>query len=270
MRLDYGTMISPYPIRLTIGTVRKPKLRDIASPDMGFDQFRFLESLLSISPKEYYEAYKAVDSGNIWDKLSDDEKESMSMFQAIEKDENLQQIFLILFQFFFEEPVDYHSGFFIILKPGTVIRDNMTPDDIVGVIDEKLFRQVLSILKQICGMKVDDEEFEYIPDHLFKNARARALYERMKKNKIQERSQSDDYLNYTLPNIISKVCARHASINYTNVWELTVYELLDNFNAMRTNAIYDIDQTRVSVWGDENNTLKLDSWYKNEYDKKND
>ena len=92
----------------------------------------------------------------------------------------------------------------------------------------------------------------------------------MKNNKVKEHNNSDDYLNYTLPNVISKICARHPSINYTNVWELTIYELLDNFNSMRAGTIYDIDQTRVSVWGDEHNTFKLDSWYKNEYDKKND
>ena len=271
MKLDYGTMISPCPICLTVGTIRKPKLVDIAdSRKMGFDQFKFLESMMSITPKDYYEKFNAVDSGGRWEQLSDEEKESMTMFQAITEDENLQQIFLILFQFFFEEPVDYHSGFFIILKPGTVLHEDMTQDDIVGVLDEKLFRQVLSILKQICGMKIDDEEFEDIPDHLFKNAKARALYERMKNNKVKEHNNSDDYLNYTLPNVISKICARHPSINYTNVWELTIYELLDNFNSMRAGAIYDIDQTRVSVWGDEHNTFKLDSWYKNEYDKKND
>ena len=240
MKLDYGTMISPCPICLTVGTIRKPKLGEIAdSRKMGFDQFKFLESMMSITPKDYYEKFNAVDSDGRWEQLSDEEKESMTMFQAITEDENLQQIFLILFQFFFEEPVDYHSGFFIILKQGTVLHEDMTQDDIVGVLDEKLFRQVMSILKQICGMKI-------------------------------EHNNSDDYLNYTLPNVISKICARHPSINYTNVWELTIYELLDNFNSMRAGSIYDIDQTRVSVWGDEHNTFKLDSWYKNEYDKKND
>ena len=268
MRLDYGTMISPYPIKLTVGTIRKPKLQAIG--EMGFDQFKFLESFMTITPKDYYRIYNASSSNGYWESLSENEQESFTMFQAISKDESLQEIFLILLRFFFEEPVDYHSGFFIIMKPGTVVHEDMTMDEIVGVLNEELFLQVLNILKQICGMKVEDDEFENIPESMFKNEKARAMYERMKKNKIEDMSEQKDYLDYTIPNIISKVCARHPSINYTNVWELTLYELLDNFSAMRVGAIYDIDQTRVSVWGDENNTFKLDTWYKNEYDKKND
>lgn len=271
MKLDYGAMISPSPICLNVGTIRKPKLGEISdSRKMGFQQFKFLEGFLTLTPKEYYSVYHAESKGGYWEGLSEDERDSVSMFQAISKDEALQEIYLTLFRFFFEEPVDYYSGFFIILKPGTVIHEDMTEDDIVCVLNEELFRQVLNVLKQICGMKADDDEFVNIPANMFKNAKAKALYERMRKNTVNKSENPDNYRDYTLPNIISKVCARHPSINYTNVWDLTIYELLDNFDAMRANAIYDIDQTRVSVWGDEKNTFRLDSWYKNEYDKKND
>ena len=43
---------------------------------------------------------------------------------------------------------------------------------------------------------------------------------------------------------------------------------MDAFNRLQRNTMYDIDSTRVSVWGDEKKTFDVSLWYKNEYDKK--
>lgn len=264
MKLDYGTMISPYPIQLTVGTIKKPRIDDVER--IGFDEFGLIEGFLTLQPTDYY-AKNKDETERAWDSLSDEEKESLSMFNAIALDNTLQQFYLNVFRFFFKEPVTYASGFFIILKDGTEI-ESAKDQDVLAVINESLFVQLLSIFKQICGIKIDDEEFDQIPDNMFKNAKAKALYEKMQKNKRKAEQNKEQNLDYSLPNIISSVVARHPSINYLNVGGLTVYQLLDLFNRMRSGMFYDIDQTRVSVWGDEKNTFKPEGWYKNEYDKK--
>jgi hypothetical protein len=119
-------------------------------------------------------------------------------------------------------------------------------------------------------MRTVENDMTDIPDSMFKNAKAKALYARMNKQQKQEKESKEFDPNYALPNIISAVAARHPSINYSNIWELTVYQLLDSFERLRAGAIYEIDKTRASVWGDENNVFHLDTWFKNEYDKKND
>ena len=265
MRLDYGTMISPDPVRLTVGTIRKPLLSRIS--EIGFEQFGLLENFLTLTPKDYYTKY-VKEQPEYWTSMSDDQKNSMTIFQAIAMDHTLQMFYLDLFRFFFEEPVDYSAGLFVILNSGTEIREHMNPDDILCIVNEDMFHQIISILKQVCGMKVDDLELDHIPDKLFKNAKAKALYEKMQKAKKDEAEVKERNPNFSLPNIISAIVARHPSINYTNIWQLTVYQVLDLFNRMRNGAFYDIDQTRVSVWGDEKNTFKPESWYQNEYDKK--
>lgn len=264
MKLDYGTMISAYPLHLTVGTIKKPRIDDIER--IGFDEFGLLEGFLTIKPKDYYAKNKG-EPVSFWDSLSDEEKESLPMFKAIEQDQTLQFFYLKVFRFFFEEPVDYASGFFIILKNGTELDGDVGQDDILAVINENQFYQLLTIFKQLCGIKVDDD-MTNIPDSMFKNAKAKALYEKMQKNQSKIEANKAPDLNYSLPNIISSVVARHPSINYINVGQLTVYQLLDLFNRMRSGMWYDIDQTRVSVWGDEKNTFKPEGWYKNEYDKK--
>ena len=47
---------------------------------------------------------------------------------------------------------------------------------------------------------------------------------------------------------------------------MTVFQLYDSFNRLQQNKMYDIDSTRVSVWGDEKKTFDFGLWYKNNYD----
>ena len=75
-------------------------------------------------------------------------------------------------------------------------------------------------------------------------------------------------INLSIPNIISSISNMHPSLNYMNVWDLTVFQLLDAFNRLQANVMYDIDCTRVSVWGDEKKTFDVSLWYKNNYDNK--
>ena len=45
-----------------------------------------------------------------------------------------------------------------------------------------------------------------------------------------------------------------------------MFQLLDAFNRMQMNSMYEIESTRVSVWGDEKKTFDASLWYKNNYD----
>ena len=268
MRLDYGTLTSPYPIAMTIGTIRKPTLGEIADPRvLGFETFGLYESFLAMTPEEYYTKIAKGDKAERWGSLSEEEKSSITMFAVIEQDEALQKIYTQILQFFFEEPVVYQQGFFIILNGNESVEKKFSAEGIRGLITEESFHQIINILKQICGMRIDEDE-EDITQMKFKNKKARSIFERMQKAKKVQQSEKGHNPDFSLPNIISAVCTRHNSINYTNVYQLTVYQLMDTFDRLRNDAFYEISSTSVSVWGDEKKTFKSDAWYKNEYDKK--
>lgn len=122
-------------------------------------------------------------------------------------------------------------------------------------------------MQQICCIYSEDEDIKNLK---FKNALAKKMYEKMlkAKKKAQENKKVD--INLSLPNIISSISNKHPSINYINVWDLTVFQLMDAFNRVQTNTMYEIDSTRVSVWGDEKKTFDFTLWYKNNYDNKDD
>ncbi len=162
MRLDYGTQLSPCPITLSIGTIKKPTLKDIAT--ISFEKFNFLEVFTKMTPSTYYE--KVSLDTSFWNSLSDDEKSEVGMYSVITHDEKVQNIYIDVLNFFFIEKVIYKEGFFIVLNDNAD-EDKLTPEMVRGVIQEKTFSQVMDIIQQVCG--IQNQEDEPIENLKFKN-----------------------------------------------------------------------------------------------------
>jgi len=263
MRLDYGTILCPEPITLSIGTLRNPTLREIAK--LKFDKFGYYEFLIKMSPETFYTKVKGDDGKAYWESLTEKEQDEMALYDVIMKEEPLTKLFLEIFNFFFVEPVILKEGFFILLKEDIEESDAVDTDNIRGVIAKENLPQVLDLIQQICCVYEKEEDVENMK---FKNALARKLYEKMLKANKKDNEKKKADINLSLPNIISSVSNKHPSLNPINIWDLTVFQLLDAFNRTQINTIYNIDSTRVSVWGDEKKTFDASLWYKNEYDKK--
>lgn len=266
MRLDYGTQLSPVPITLSIGTLRKPTLKEISQ--ITFDRFSFYEFFLKLSPETYYTKLRTEKDGEAyWNSLTEEERDGITIYDIIKEDEQIRNTYVEIFNFFFVETVIYQEGFFILLKENTAIDkpDEIKREQVRGAIAKDNFSQVLGLLQQICCIYNDEESLD---DMKFKNNLARKLMEKMLKAKKKEQESKKSDLNLTIPNIISSLANKHPSLNYLNIWDLTIFQLLDAFNRIQANSMYDIDSTRVSVWGDEKKTFDVSLWYKNNYDKK--
>lgn len=263
IKLDYYSQLNPEPIKLSIGTIRKPKLKDISN--ITFERFNYLESFLKMTPEMFYTKLLEQDGIDYWNSLSEEKKGSLTMFQLISEHKQLKDVYLELFRFFFVEHVIYAQGLFAILHNEIEDISKIKKEDICGVINESIFPQLLDLLQQICCIRDDEES---IDDQKFKNSLARKMFERMLKAKQKERETKKADLNLSLPNIISAISCKHPSINLINVWELTIFQLLDQFNRTRVNLMFDISCKRVATWGDEKKTFDAELWYKNEYDKK--
>lgn len=244
-----------------VGTLKKPKLIEIS--ELGFDKLSVFESFSKMTPETYFTKFKEEDGKVYWESLTDNQREQTTLFHLITTDESLQELYTDMLNFFFVEPVVFEKDAFIIFKNGTDFNTEMSINDIQGVIYENMFSQILILIQQICCIY---EEETAIDELKFKNKTARKLYEKMIKAQKQEKKKSD--VNLTLPNIISAVSNIHPSINPINIWDMTIFQLIDSFDRLQANKMYDIDQRRVSVWGDEKETFDPTLWYKNNYDKK--
>ena len=264
MRLDYGTLLSPTPIKLSIGSIKKHTLREIS--ELSFDRFNYYEIYLKMTPEKYYSKIIEESGTSYWDTLDESTRKKMTMYDLIKKEEQIRNVYVDLFNFFFIEFVGYKEGFFIIFNQEVDLNNTISPETICGVIDEDSFQQVICLIQQICCIFEDSDDHE--EDVKFKNNIARKLYERMLKEQKKNRAKKKFDKNLYLPNIISAVSNSHPTINPLSVWDLTLFQLFDSFNRLRTNKMYDIDARRVSIWGDEKKTFDVALWYKNEYDKK--
>lgn len=264
MRLEYEAQISPYPIILSIGTLRKPTLREIfnTSSGMSFEKFCYYELFLKMSPKAFYTDIKGEEGKEYWNSLTANEQNNITIYNILLTDEQLQNIYIEIFNFFFVETVIFKEDLFILLKNAN---DELQTENISGVIHEDTFNSVLDVIQQVCC--IDDKKSD--EDLKFKNNIAKKLYDKMQKAQQKQEKRKKKDINLTIPNIISSVSVKHQSLNYSNIWDLTIFQLLDNFNRLQVNAMYDIDALRVSVWGDEKKTFNAALWYKNHYETKN-
>lgn len=264
MKFDQGTLNSPYPIPLSMGTLKKPTLESIAKPPMSFQRFYYYEALAVATPKSIFTESGDKDGLEKWASFSIQEQVNMTVFDLIYSSKEFQKEYLEMLNFFFEENIVYvdNTGFVTLNPNKDYSSEGFSREDIIGIIDRDNFDDVLNFIQQVCC--ITPEEPEKV---VYKNKTAENLDKLFQQQEAEMRKNSKADKNLTLTNIVSKVAANHNSINYLNVYRLTVPQILDNFRTLQNIEIYRIERTRVSVWGDEKKTFDSALWYKNDYDK---
>lgn len=261
IELDYGTRLSPDPIKLSIGTLIKPKLRDISK--VTFDTYSYYESLAKLTPKSYYNAVRKNMGGvEYWESLSLEERNNLKLFDIIVKEAELKNSYLEMLNFFFVENVVIYEDLFVVLKEGiNEISSQSNAEDVQGIITKENFNDIIFVIQQICCIedKSNNEELK------FKNNLAKELYFKMQKAVEKQKIERKEDKNFELPNLISAVSNSHPTIDPINVWDITVYQLMDSFNRLQTNRMLDMQATSVSVWGDKKSTFNPALWYKNQF-----
>ena len=273
MELEYASLLSPNPIKLSLGFngktihLRKPKLVEI-DEEISLQQFSVYEMFLKMTPDLYYTKIIGAQGSEFWDNLNNEQKNEITIYQIILNDRNLQEIYEKVFNFFFLETVKYIDGFFVFIDSKESFEnldDETVNNSMCGLIHEKNFNEFLYVIQQTCCIS-NGKPVETVK---FKNEIARKLYEKMQKanaeNEKKKAKEADK--NLSLANIISKVSNKHLTISPITVWDLTIFQLIDAFNSMQVNETYETSKVRVAVWGDEKNTFDASLWYKNNHDK---
>lgn len=267
MNLDYYTLLSPEPIRLSVGSIKSPTLREIG--DITFRQFGIYQVYLKLTPKDYYNEINK-EKLPYWESLTDEQRSEMTMWEVVMLEPDVVPGYLRMFNFFFLERVIFREGVFLVIDTD----DYKTPDDeleinkdnLRGILHHDLFTDVLDVIQQVCCMK--SKKPVNIKDIKFKNDKTRRMYERMlkakeEKDRIEAKKNAKDF---AIPNVISSVAAKSNNLNIINIWDATLFQLFDQFNKLRSNDVHYINEVRVSVWGDEKKQFDPALWYKNQFD----
>lgn len=214
-------------------TIRQPTLMDIRS--IGYHKYQAYLSILLIQ------------KANIIDMMGIDDpqiSDAIDLYMILGADDGIRNMFIEALSFFIREPVSFDNGsFYIGCVPAAA----------------KILEPVKSIICEISYIKQDASPEE----PKFASKRAREIWLKTQKGKRDlekaKRNKADE--NMELPNLISAVAAEHPGYNLTNIWNLTVYQLYDQFARINTRVQIDVYGQRWAAWGQEDFDTTM--WFKN-------
>lgn len=272
MDISYEQLLSPNPIPISMDIngkiktiyLKKHTLKDI-DMNIGFSIFSLYQSILTITPKTFYEEYCDNDNPKKeeWFNLTNEEKDEISLFDLAVNDIGLRNMFVSIFYFFFDKKaffVDAFNKFIFVDKDAQFETiDDLSEDDVYAIVGNELFLELVDVIAKTCYIKLKKKE-----KVKYRNKRAQRIYEKInngEKNKKKKPNSND-----SIGNIISKVSNRHNSLNPISVWDLTYFQLIDAFYAMQMNEGFDMNKMSVSVWGDKDKKFDSTLWYKNTFE----
>lgn len=252
LKLDYSILISPYPLRLEkIGQIKSLTLGEIFSPSVTYSVYSSYLSFLFLTPDTYYEEI-AKSKLNWYRSLSPDKKNEITTFDLICNDVSLQNTYAKMFNLFFVEDVFWDNINQVFMVTQNKEGKNIT----VGVIHKNIFNELCDIILQRCAISRDSN----YDNATIKSKKVRSILDKFKKGR-RGRKPSKRNKSIEIPNLISSIAAKSKSINYTNIWQLTVYQLYDQFKREQEDVFLDVLKTSVAAYGNKDKRFKGNEWY---------
>lgn len=268
VNLTYFELLSTQPINIGIGHIKPPKLQD--RRDLGENLWWQYACYMALTVDSFYSAI-LPDKYDDFLNLPYEERTQVNLFDLVSENNDVLQTYVNAFNFYFVETVEYKikEKRFEIIKYMTNNQTGEQERQIVGVIDREIFDDVLRILMQISNINNErsvSEELSKQKDPVVIQMQRRRDKAKAKRTRGKNLDKQDP--KYDIGNIISVVCAFSNSINFTNVDQLTIPQLYDEFQRILIDRNYQIMARNVSVWGTEGSEFKEDSYLQNLHEEK--
>lgn len=270
IKLDYFTLLSPEPLQISgVGSIVSPTLREIQR--INYNVYQSYLDVLLTNISIYYEFINS--KGNMYlshidaesrevmiaikkkyETLSEEEKHSVSFFNIAVVDPIYRERLLSAFNFFIKEDVVWSEEDSAMLVLKSVGEDKSEP---VGVIYGENYEAIADIILQKSGINKSDEYGDGLKT---KNKAALKILNKLKSASKKGKGKQTGDKRLALPNIISSLAAHSKSLNMINIWDLTVYQLYDQFSRQQFDDMYNINASQVAAWGDKDKKFDALSW----------
>lgn len=230
--------------------VRQVKLRELSDPAIcGLDRYHQFLSIISMGLDDILKCLQIEDK---YAQLSPKEREIFTSFRLLVEVPSLRQCLYEALSFFILEPLRFDAQKAVFLVGDSNSFSESISDETYPIVRRAIMQTNCLTLDELNPPK-------------FNGRRGRAIYERIKARgaaakELKAKAGADGSL--TLPNIVSAVSARHHSLNLTNIWSLTVYQLYDQFAQINKNFQIDVSSLKWAAWGSEQFDFSL--WYKSQ------
>lgn len=254
MKVPYYELLNPKGFRVrNVGRIHSPRLNDIN--EWGYENYQYALSILLSTPDGMLDTLTKLTGKDISEDLSEEEKATLTAFDLLMMTKQGQEEVIAALAFFISEPIEYDEKLRALLVNKITVDEKFVID---GAVTRDNWGEVCDIcLQTACIEKPHEEQLK------FKNEASRKFYEKFQKKKAEyekmTRGNHKANPDLELANIISALATNHNSLNYTNIYNLTVYQLHDTFNHQNIKKMNDIHDLNYSVWGGE---YKPDEWYK--------
>lgn len=223
-----------------IGNIKQPKLKNIKL--IGNDVYYTYINMLLISLEEYLYAVKCEHM------ISEFRKNGITKFDIFTDNVDERQLFIYILSFFIEGNVFYQDRKFIIEK--IIIDKNGKEEKKYGCVNKNNYQQFLEVICEINYIKLCKQEENYASE------KARKIAEKIQQAKDKRKNLSQKE-SYSLSDIISSVSVKSSSYNLFNIWDLTIYQLYDQFQRLNILDEFDIETMNYAYYGGER---KIKTW----------
>jgi hypothetical protein len=227
-------------INIGVCTLHPLKLIDIIR-DISFDLYNQYLSILCVTSDEIKEMLN-IEFDEEYDDVIIDPFEYL--ISCCSMDLKFKDMAIAALKCFIKESIEFspHGYFFI---------NNINEQ---RYINKENFQIITNILKQQNCISLESKK-KCKP----KNATARSHLKKLKQIKAKESKKKSN----EIPNIISAVSAKHPSINFFNIGNLTMYQLIDTYKRLNMIDDYFINVESL-LHGASKNDIKLIHWAANE------
>ena len=222
MYFDYFELLSGEPIPVEgIGSFRSPFVRELyPQTGIGHDAYSLYVSFLCWNEEEFYKYGELAKLRGI-DRLK--ATKGLTLYDAITLLKPTREMCAEIFSFFMLETLvwDENDRKYVAI---------LTDDDgqhVSGEINRDNFEKVRSMMLQLNYVNLDKDSTVAHPT----SKRSEEMWNKVQNFLKEQNSKevNDPKEEYKIGNIVSKVCSIHPSYNFTNIGNLTVFQLYDAF-----------------------------------------
>jgi len=235
MKIPQFALLSPDPFVLQgIGTLKSPILKEISPSNMmNYSLYALVTQILFGSKKDIIDIGQKLGDNNLYEELIEPDIEASSKYNLIISSIDLREALCKALALFFCNTIVFSPD----NKSFLVFSVTDDKADIVGSINEDNYLFVEDLLKQLlhCESEYNDKQLKYSSE------KAKELWDKV--TKAEEREKADvNARDYEIGNIVSKLCVCGIGYTVENIYNLTVYQLYDQFSAYIQNRISQLSE----------------------------
>lgn len=248
MKISYEDLISGDNIFVNgVGHLRQPRLKELNPCEgIGMWNYHLYLNVLLWDKQQCLSVMRLLTKRRLA-KL--EENEQITTFDTMVIIDQARELLLNAMAFFMQEKLqwDKASSSFMVLDDAR---------NIVGNVGRDNFEEVRDMMLQLNYINLGDEATPV--EH--SSEKAKELWERSQKYLKEQGKKSTKDKNYSLGNIVSKLCAANTGYTLFNIYDLTIFQLYDQFFQYGYLRAMNLNEMAFSNHGGEN--FDVQAWLK--------